>query len=118
MQVKAREQELKDRIQELEDQLQQETMQRAGVQARADVAARKLKEVAERSRARGNMLVQLVAAVQAVTSAKQQLADAERELGQVLEAAALVVQVGGREVLLLGWQVALEGVGWYTGALA
>jgi cell division septum initiation protein DivIVA len=98
LQVKAREQELKQRVQELEEQLQQETMQRASVQARADVAARKLKEVAERSRARGNMLVQLVSSVQAVVAAKQQLADVEKELGQVLEAAAALVQVRGRGV--------------------
>lgn len=52
-----------------------------------------VREVAERSKQRGNMLAQLFAAVRKVADAKQQLQDAEGELQEALAAAESYLQV-------------------------
>lgn len=93
--MKQRERELRDKVSDLQEQLQEERLARAELAARSEAAQRKLREVAERSRARGNMLVQLVAAVGAVAAAKEALAAAEAELAQAVVSASAMVQVGG-----------------------
>lgn len=52
-----------------------------------------VREVAERSKQRGNMLAQLFAAVRKVADAKQQLQDAEGQLQEALLAAETYLQV-------------------------
>jgi hypothetical protein len=89
-------------VSDLQDQLQEERLACAELAARSEAAQRKLREVAERSRARGNMLVQLVAAVGAVAAAKEALAAAEAELAQVVVSASAMVQVGGERQQLKG----------------
>lgn len=52
-----------------------------------------MREVADRSKQRGNMLAQVCAAYRKVSDAKQQLQEAEHELQQALKSAEAYLQV-------------------------
>ena len=80
-------------LQTLQQQLQAEQQARANAEQKMDFLKGKLKEVAERSKTRGNTLVQLVAAVKRLTDAKSALQQAEAEVLQVLAAADAYLQV-------------------------
>eukprot|EP00878_Enallax_costatus_P013296 GHUV01013901.1.p1 GENE.GHUV01013901.1~~GHUV01013901.1.p1 ORF type:complete len:300 (+),score=83.27 GHUV01013901.1:439-1338(+) len=79
-------------VQALKQQLEAEQVARAAAEGRVEFLKGKVREVAERSKQRGNMLAQLFAAVRKVTDAKRQLQDAERELQESLSAAAAYLQ--------------------------
>lgn len=68
-------------------------MARAAAESKAELLRNKLREVAERSKARGNTLASVVSAVRRVADAKQQLSAAEAELQQVLQEAEAFLQV-------------------------
>lgn len=68
-------------------------MARAAAESKAELLKNKLREVAERSKARGNTLASVVSAVRRVADAKQQLSSAEAELQHVLQEAEVFLQV-------------------------
>lgn len=59
----------------------------------SDLSDLQVREVAERSKQRGNMLAQLFTAVRKVADVKQQMQDAEGELQDALSAAESYLQV-------------------------
>src|SRR5512139_2297714 len=78
----------------LRQQLEAEQVARAAAESKADLLRNKLRQVAERSKARGNSLAALLAAVRRVADAKQQLAAAETELQQAQQDAEAFLEVG------------------------
>lgn len=81
-------------LQALQAQLQQEQVARAAADSKAELLRSKLKEVGERSKARGNQLAALAAAARRLVEAKQQLAEAEGHLQGALAGAEAFLQVG------------------------
>lgn len=77
----------------LRQQLEQEQLARAAAESKAELLRNKLREVAERSKARGNTLASVVSAVRRVADAKQQLSSAEADLQQALQDAEVFLQV-------------------------
>jgi hypothetical protein len=77
----------------LQQELEAEQVARAAAESKAELLRNKLREVAERSKARGNTLASVVSAVRRVADAKQQLSSAEAELQQVLQEAEVFLQV-------------------------
>lgn len=84
--------------QKLQQQLQAEQVARAAAEGRVELLRTKLREVADRSKARGNSLAALLGAVRRVADAKQQLTSAESQLQQALQDAEAFLQVGGAGV--------------------
>lgn len=79
----------------LQQQLEAEQVARTAAESRADLLRNKLREVAERSKARGNSLAALLSAVRRVADAKQELSAAEAELQQALQDAEAFLQDDG-----------------------
>jgi hypothetical protein len=77
----------------MQQQLEAEQAARAAAEGKAELLKNKLREVAERSKARGNSLAALLSAVRRVADAKQQLSSAEAELQQTLQDAEAFLQV-------------------------
>jgi hypothetical protein len=75
--------------------LQAEQVSRAAADSRAEALRAKLREVAERSKARGNQLAGVLAAVRRVAESKQALVAAEGDLQRLLAAADAFLQVKG-----------------------
>lgn len=98
LQVKQRERTFKDQLSNLEEQLQQEHALRNTAEAKVGFLTDKLKTVGERSRDRGSMLLQLVTAFRKVDTCKQQLQEAEAELGAITQLAVAMMQVGEASV--------------------
>eukprot|EP00877_Chromochloris_zofingiensis_P002357 jgi/Chrzof1/12121/Cz06g22010.t1 len=92
LQVKQRERTFKDQLSNLEEQLQQEHALRNTAEAKVGFLTDKLKTVGERSRDRGSMLLQLVTAFRKVDTCKQQLQEAEAELGAITQLAVAMMQ--------------------------
>jgi hypothetical protein len=72
--------------------LESEQVARAAAESKAELLRTKLREVAERSKARGNTLAALLSAVRTVADAKQQLSAAEAALQQALQDADAFLQ--------------------------
>lgn len=85
--------ELSSQLQALRQQLEAEQAARAAAEVRVEFLKGKVRDVAERSKQRGNMLAQLALAARRVADAKQQLQAAEDEMQQVLVAAEEYLQV-------------------------
>lgn len=81
-------------LQAVRQQLDAEQVARAAAEGKLDFLKSKVRDVAERSKSRGNMLAQLTLAVRKLADAKQQLQDAEGDLQQALAAAEAFLQVG------------------------
>jgi len=82
-----------EQVHMLQQQLEAEQVARTAAESRADLLRNKLREVAERSKARGNSLAALLSAVRRVADAKQELSAAEAELQQALQDAEAFLQV-------------------------
>lgn len=78
----------------LRQQLQAEQVARAAADSKAEQLRNKLRQVAERSKARGNSLAALLSSVRRVADAKQQLSAAEADMQQALQDAEAFLQVG------------------------
>jgi hypothetical protein len=77
----------------MQQQLDAEQVARAAAESTAELLKNKVREVAERSKARGNSLAALLSAVRRVADAKQQLSSAEAELQQALQDAETFLRV-------------------------
>jgi hypothetical protein len=80
-------------VQALRQALESEQLARAAAESKAELLRSKLREVAERSKARGNTLAALLSAVRTVADVKQQLSAAEAALQQALQDADAFLQV-------------------------
>jgi hypothetical protein len=90
--------ELSSQLQALRQQLEAEQAARAAAEVRVEFLKGKVRDVADRSKQRGNMLAQLALAVRRVADAKQQLQVAEGEMQEALAAAEEYLQVRMRGI--------------------
>jgi chromosome segregation ATPase len=84
---------LSAQLQALRQELEAEQAARAAAEVRVEFLKGKVRDVAERSKQRGNMLAQLALAARRVAEAKQQLEVAEGEMQDALAAAEEYLQV-------------------------
>lgn len=93
LQASKRQESSSEQVHALQQQLEAEQVARTAAESKADLLRNKLREVAERSKARGNSLAALLSAVRRVADAKQELSAAEAELQQALQDAEAFLQV-------------------------